>query len=224
MSQHRGQLLWWICTAMLLITLMGAVPPALRRASWSFETDEPGQIAAGFKNEVGRWEVMQDGDNRVLAQRAENRIPIFNLTLIEQTSYKDVDLSVRLRGVAGESERGGGVVWRAKDKDNYYVMRYNPYSARSNPRPPNIRLYKVEDGKLTQLDHAEVAPDDVWHTLRVTTRGSDISGYLDGKKLLEADDSTFLDVGKIGLWTRADAQTYFDDLTVSAFRSEESQQ
>jgi hypothetical protein len=115
---------------------------------------------------------------------------------------------VRLKAVAGETDRGGGLVWRAKDKNNYYIARYNPLE-------PNFRVYKVEDGKRTQLDHAEAPGDTEWHTLRITMNGREIFGYLDGKNLLEAEDSTFVDVGKIGLWSKSDARSYFDDLTVS---------
>jgi hypothetical protein len=181
---------------------------APRQAAWDFEADAPGRIARGFTNEIGKWEVAEDGRNHVLAQRAENGDRVFNVTLVGATSYKDLDLSVRVKAVAGENDRGGGLVWRAKDKDNYYVARYNPLE-------PNLRVYKVENGVRTQLDHAEAPKDAEWHTLRITMSGREIFGYLDGKKLLEAEDSTFPDVGKIGLWTKSDARSYFDDLTVA---------
>jgi hypothetical protein len=126
----------------LFLILLGAAP-GLRQIRWDFEAEQPGEIARGFKRESGRWEVVLDGDNHVVAQRAENRVQDFNLTLIEQTSYKDVNLSVRMKAVAGENERGGGVVWRAKDRNNFYLVRYNPYVNRYTPRPPNVRLYKV---------------------------------------------------------------------------------
>ncbi|WP_040592162.1 hypothetical protein [Schlesneria paludicola] len=199
----------------LVASLVGLSPFSSREASWNFETEEPGQAAEGFTNDVGRWEVVNADGNLVLAQRAENRLSVFNLTLVEQSSYRDVDLSVRIKSVGGENERGGGLVWRAKDKDNYYLVRYNPHSARHSPRRPNFRLYKIENGKLTQLDHADVPGDSDWHTIRITTCGTQIVGYLDEAKLLEAEDMAFLDVGKIGLWTRSDACSLFDDLTVS---------
>lgn len=206
--------------AMIVLTaLTGAIPPGLRHARWDFEADEPGKIAIGFTNAEGRWLVAKDGDNLVLAQRAENRTEVCNVTLIEQTSYKDVDLRVRIKALAGENEQGGGLIWRAKDKENYYAASYNPYTNRYKPRPPNVRLCKVENGKLTQLDQAEVPGDKEWHTLRITMEGSEIVGYLDDRKLLEAEDSTFLDVGKIGLWSKSDAQSYFDDLEVSTYQA-----
>jgi hypothetical protein len=84
----------------------------------TFVTDETGKIASGFTNEVGQWEVAKDGDNHVLAQKAKNDDTTFNVALAEGTSYKDLDLSVRMKAVEGETDRGGGLVWRAKDKKN----------------------------------------------------------------------------------------------------------
>ncbi len=178
------------------------------RRCWDFESDQPGKIARGFSGQVGTWEVVPDGDNHVLAQKAKNDDDTFNVVLVDGTRYKDLDLSVRLKAVAGELDRGGGLVWRAKDKDNYYIARYNPLE-------DNFRVYKVEAGKRTQFQSAKVPGDTKWHTLRVTMSGTKITCYLDGKKLLEADDSTFPDAGKIGLWSKADAQSYFDDLNVA---------
>ncbi len=142
------------------------------------------------------------------AERAENENRVFNVALVEGTNYKDLDLSVRLKAIAGKNDQGGGLVWRAKDTHNYYIARYNPLE-------DNLRVYKVENGKRTQLDHADVPGNREWHTLRITMSGREILGNLDGKKFLVAEDSTFPDAGKIGLWSKSDAQSYFDDLTVS---------
>jgi hypothetical protein len=177
------------------------------KKTWNFDSDETGKIARGFTNEVGAWEVVRDGDKKVLAQRGKNDDDTFNVTLVDGTHFKDVDLSVRLKAVAGELDQGGGVVWRATDKNNYYIARYNPLE-------DNFRVYKVERGKRTQFQSAKVPGDTKWHTLRVTMVGARITCYLDGNKYLEAEDSTFPDAGKIGLWSKADAQSYFDDLSV----------
>ena len=178
------------------------------KRAWDFEADEPGAIAKGFSNEVGDWEIAKEGDNRLLYQKAKSEDATFNLALVGDTSYKDVDLSVKLRAVAGQLDRGGGVVWRAKDKKNYYICRYNPLE-------DNFRVYKVADGIRTMFKSAKADGDEKWHFLRVTMVGPKITCFLDGQKLLEAEDSTFPDAGMIGLWSKADAQSYFDDLTVS---------
>jgi hypothetical protein len=176
--------------------------------TWDFEKDEPGKIAQGFRSAVGRWEVARDGENHVLFQEAKNEDAVFNVALVEGTSYKDLDLSVKLRAVAGEVDRGGGLVWRAKDEKNYYIARYNPLE-------DNFRVYKVQDGKRTQFQSARIPGDAKWHTLRVTMVGNKITCYFDGRKHLETEDSTFPEGGMIGLWSKADAQLYFDDLTVT---------
>jgi 3-keto-disaccharide hydrolase len=175
---------------------------------WNFDGEAVGKIARGFSNEVGRWEVARDEARQVLYQKARNEDATFNVTLVEGTQYKDLDLSVQLRAVAGEVDRGGGVVWRAKDRNNYYVCRYNPLE-------DNFRVYKVEAGKRTMFKGARTDGDEKWHTLRVTMSGAKITCFFDGRKLLEAEDETFKEAGMIGLWSKADAQTYFDDLTVS---------
>ncbi len=195
--------------ALIGMSARGIPAPAAdgSKAVWNFESDQPGKIAKGFTGEVGTWQVALDGDNRVLAQKARNDDDTFNVALVDGTRFKDVDLTVRLKAVAGELDRGGGLVWCARDKDNYYIARYNPLE-------DNFRVYKVEAGKRTQFQSAKVPGDTKWHTLRVTMSGTRIACYLDGTKHLEADDPTFPDAGKIGLWSKADAQSYFDDLIV----------
>jgi hypothetical protein len=177
----------------------------IAKTTWDFEADQPGKIAKGFTAAVGTWEVVEDAGNHVLSQKAKNENPVYNVALIEGGRYGDLDLSVRLRSVAGEIDQGGGLVWRAKDAKNYYIARYNPLEH-------NFRVYKVVDGKRTQLQSAETPGDEEWHTLRVTMRGPKITCYLDGRKHLEAEDSTFPEPGLIGLWSKADAQTNFDDV------------
>ncbi|MBV8313734.1 MAG: hypothetical protein JOZ53_02125, partial [Planctomycetaceae bacterium] len=101
-----------------LISGMSLAAEATKK-TWDFEKDEPGMIAESFSNEVGQWEVAKDGDNHVLHQKAKNEDATFNVTLVQGTSYKDIDLSVRLKAVAGDIDRGGGLVWRARDSKNY---------------------------------------------------------------------------------------------------------
>jgi hypothetical protein len=190
------------------VTIGMAIARDDTKRTWDFESDEPGVSAKGFANEAGEWVVAKEGANKVLHQKAKNPDATFNVTLAEGTSYKNVDLSVKLRAVAGEVDRGGGVVWRAKDKDNYYICRYNPLE-------DNFRVYKVVDGIRTMFKNAKAAGDEKWHSLRITMVGPKITCWLDSDKLLEAEDGTFKDAGMIGLWSKADAQSYFDDLSAA---------
>jgi hypothetical protein len=177
------------------------------KKTWTFDDETTGRIAEGFTNEVGEWRVAASDKGKALAQVAKNPNSVFNITLIGDTNAKDVDISVRMKPIAGETDRGGGLVWRAKDAKNYYLARYNPLE-------DNYRFYKVVGGKRTLLQNADIAHTDGWHTLRVTMSGDRITCYYDGKKYLEGTDRTFTGAGRIGLWSKADAQSHFDDLTL----------
>ncbi|HET6882792.1 MAG TPA: DUF885 family protein, partial [Pirellulales bacterium] len=192
--------------AIVIYTLTSAAFAAdPTKTVWNYDDTAVGKLPAGFNSESGKWAVARDGENRVVAQSAKSDDKVFNVLLATGTTARDVDLSVRLKAVAGELDRGGGLVWRARDKDNYYIARHNPLE-------DNLRLYKVEKGKRTMFKTADVKASPGWHTLRVTMKGSHIECYFDGKKYLEADDSTFPGAGMVGLWSKADAQSYFDDL------------
>jgi hypothetical protein len=182
------------------------------KMAWNLDADKPGAIANGFANEGGRWEVVADdtapSKPLVLAQLAKSARAAFNLALASDTNYKDVDITVQMKAIAGSTDQGGGIVWRAKDSKNYYVARYNPLE-------DNYRLYHVANGHRSELQSADVRHTLGWQTLRVTMKGDHIECYYDGKKYLDAKDSTLKQAGKIGLWTKSDAQTHFDDLEVS---------
>ena len=139
----------------------------------------------------------------------KNKESVFNLLLSETSYAADLDLSVAIKAATGDDDQGGGLVWRAKDADNYYITRWNPLEN-------NIRVYKVEAGQRTMFKSAEaVADPKQWHTIAVTHRGAKITVKLDDKVVLEAEDSTFKDAGKVGFWTKADASSWFDDLVVA---------
>lgn len=179
---------------------------------WNFDGEKPGNVPTGFSSEGGDWKIVADpsapSSPNVLAQLAKNTGSTFNVTLVSSASYKNVDLSVRMKAMSGREDQGGGLVWRARDTQNYYLARYNPLE-------DNYRLYKVEKGKRIQLQSADIKHSQGWHSLHVTMEGDRIQCFYDGKKVLEADDATFQEPGQIGLWTKADAWSLFDDLKVS---------
>lgn len=178
------------------------------KKTWSFDDQAVGKLPAGFSSEVGMWAVADGDDGKVLAQTAENPNSVFNVLLINDTSFTDVDMSVKFQAVAGGFDRGGGLIWRARDARNYYVARYNPLE-------DNFRLYHVVAGRRTLIENADIKHTAGWHTLRVVMHGKHIECYYDGKRSLETDDDTLTGPGKVGLWTKADAQTNFDDLAVT---------
>lgn len=129
--------------------------------------------------------------------------------MADSSRFTDLELTVSFKAVKGETDQGGGPVWRYKDANNYYI-------ARMNPLEDNFRVYKVVGGKRSQLGSAEAeAPAGKWHSIRIVHKGDHIQCYLNGKRQLDVKDETFKDAGKIGLWTKADAVTSFDDLTVN---------
>ncbi|MBF0549727.1 MAG: DUF1080 domain-containing protein [Deltaproteobacteria bacterium] len=179
--------------------------------SWNFDSETAGKPPSGFTTMAGEWKVVADptapSQPKALAQLAKSSGSTFNLILIAGTSYKDIDLTVSMKSVAGTEDQGGGLVWRAKDGKNYYVARYNPLE-------DNYNLYKVKNGNRSKLGSATIKSAPGWHALRVTMRGNRIEVYFDRKKVLDAEDATFTEPGGIGLWTKSDAQTHFYGLTV----------
>ena len=145
------------------------------------------------------------------AQTTADKGATFNLCVAAEPVLKDVEVSVAFKAVKGENDQGGGVVWRYQDANNYYV-------ARMNPLEDNFRVYKVVGGKRSpEFQNAEVKiPSGEWHTLKVRMVGDHIECFLDDKKYLDVKDGTFTGVGKVGLWTKADAQTSFDNFQVKS--------
>lgn len=197
-----------LAAAVALLAVGTAIHAADRAKNvWTFDDETTGQIAKGFTNEVGEWKVVPSDKGKALAQSAKNANPVFNVALIRDAIAKDVDVSVRVKALAGALDQGGGLVWRAKDAKNYYVVRYNPLE-------DNFRLYKVVDGKRTQIETANLAHSNGWFTLRVVMKGDRVECFYNGGKHLVANDATFTGPGKIGLWSKSDAQSLFDDLTL----------
>ena len=133
------------------------------------------------------------------------------LCVAEEGRYQDVEVQVAFKAVRGKEDQGGGIVWRYQDADNYYIARMNPLES-------NYRVYKVVGGRRMQLGTKEdlkiLAGE--WHVLKIRQIGEHIECWLDGKTYLDVKDKTFAKAGKVGLWTKADAQTRFDDLRVIA--------
>lgn len=193
----------------LLLAALGGV------ATWSFEKDEIDKPPAGFefattrKTPEGKWLVKKDGENKILAQLDQDKTDgRFAIAVVKESSFRDVSLSVKAKPISGEVDQAAGLVWRYKDADNYYLMR-------SNVLEKNVRLYRVVNGnriKFAGKEEVKLVANE-WHALKVTQKGTSIQVFLNDQKLFEAEDKTFADAGKVGVWTKADSVTYFDDLT-----------
>jgi hypothetical protein len=186
----------------------------------AFDADKPDATPAGLtygrtgKGAQGKWIVKAEADapsgGKVLAQvdadRTDYRFPV---AIASEPSLADLRLSVKCKPVSGKVDQACGLIFRASDPDNYYVTR-------ANALEDNVRLYHVVKGDRKQFAgwNGKVK-SGVWHDLRVDAKGDHFEVYFDGKKVIDANDSTFKNAGKIGLWTKADSVTYFDDLTVA---------
>jgi hypothetical protein len=214
---------------------------------WNFNTDQAGTLPQNFVigtlvdgRSAGEWKVidmqqslslLHDLDRRehkriekvlqalgapspphVMAQLKNRGFEQdYHVLLVEGTTTTDLDLSVLLLPVAGKGDMGGGLIWRAQDAQNYYITR-------ANPLEQNIRFYRVVKGvryKLANFDH--IISVDTWHTLQVKARGDRIQIIFDGQTVFDVRDETFQS-GQVGLWTKADAVTYFDDLRLSVVK------
>ncbi len=208
-----------VLAALLAPALLAAAPKEFKLR---LTKDDAGQLPAGWKaektgaGEGSVWKVVADDtapskSGYALAQTAEGPEKFFNLCVAQDTSFKDVTVGVAFKAVKGKEDQGGGVVWRFQDHDNYYI-------ARMNPLEDNFRVYKVIDGKRIQLGTKEgiKIPAGEWHRIEVSMKGDKIACSLDGKPYLEATDDAIGKAGKVGLWTKADAQSHFDEFRAAA--------
>src|SRR6266446_2346662 len=192
-----------------------------KQFAYNFDGDTAGQMPAKFhgaKTGGGapeKWVVTADpiapSKPNVIAQTSTDQTDYrFPLLISDEGSFQDLDVSVKFKAVSGNIDRAGGLVFRLNDPNNYYIVR-------ANALENNYRLYHVVNGRRSQFAGANLkVTSGEWHELRVEAVGNKITCYYDGSKKIEATDGTFRDVGKIGLWTKADSVTSFDDLKVTA--------
>lgn len=178
-----------------------------------FDSDSvvAGTLPAGWSAGVtGRglshWIVVRDATApsppNVLEQDATGTFPWCVLPAVSQA---DGFVEVKMKPVAGREDQAGGVVWRFKDGDSYYV-------ARANAMEDNVSLYYTEGGVRKTLEYVDApVKRDAWHTLRVEYRATRIRVIFDGVVRIEAEDAHIAGPGAVGLWTKADSRTRFDD-------------
>ena len=178
-----------------------------------FQKDEVGKPPAGWTaTQTGggeaKWTVVQDdtapSKPNVLKQSGEAKYPV---CIKNDTSLKDGFVEVKFKPVSGNEDQAGGVIWRAKDSDNYYI-------ARANALEDNVTIYHTIQGRrvaFKNVDHK--VKSGVWHTLRADFQGNRFTVMFDGERVIEATDDSFSDAGKVGVWTKADSVTLFDDFS-----------
>jgi len=193
--------------------LIGALLAAAAAETVTFDTADVGKPPSGWTaTQTGsgqaKWAIVQDdtapSKPNVLKQSGQATYP---LCLKEDTSLQDGFVEVKFKTLSGKEDQAGGVVWRAKDANNYYV-------ARANALENNVTIYHTVSGRRTEKKRVNLkVPSNQWHTLRVDFQGNHFTVTFNGQKALDWDDETFKDAGKVGVWTKADSVTEFDDFT-----------
>lgn len=179
----------------------------------SFDDAKPGTAPAGWNaTQTGtgkpKWTIEPDAtapsQPNVLKQSG---IAAYPVCIKDGPSVQDGFVEVKFKPVSGKKDQAGGVLWRCADADNYYI-------ARANALEDNVTIYHTIKGKRVPFKNVDVkvAPG-VWHTLRVDFAGNKFTVTFDGQKVIEATDDSFTAAGKVGVWTKADSVTLFDDFS-----------
>jgi hypothetical protein len=134
---------------------------------------------------------------------------VFNICWTNEVSFLEGEIAVFLKANSGKIDQGGGPIWRVQNRNNYYIARYNPLEE-------NVSIYYVKDGKRVMLGYTgKIELKDTWHILKIIHKGNRITAFLDGDmKLMVNSGEHIAQQGGVGLWTKADAATSFDNFTV----------
>lgn len=196
-------------TAAAVVFAFGSMSAAAETSA--FDDAQPGALPAPWQGGATgggapKWTVEADGSApskpNVLKQSGTGAYP---WCVKKDVSLADGFVEVRFKPLSGDEDQAGGVVWRWKDGDNYYV-------ARANVLEDNVRIYHVVKGRRREFRSADmkVAPNQ-WHTLRVEFRGNQFAVTFDGQRVIEVRDDKITGAGAVGVWTKADSVTVFDD-------------
>ena len=175
----------------------------------NFDTDSAGGAAAQSEVFSGNWVVRAEADApskpNALCQVGDAEFPAIAL---DTAIYGDVTITVRFKPISGKVDQAAGVIARVQNRDNYYILRANVLET-------NVNLYKYAGGRRSGIkDGGATVANGRWQELRLEVAGDALRGFLDGRLVVEANDATYK-AGRIGLWTKADSVTCFDDLLVT---------
>ena len=199
---------------MVALTILSASAAGVETEN--FDQHKPGSVPAGWIWGVTgtgspRWAVEADASApsglNVLRQSGSGTFP---WCVKKGASVADGFVEVKFRAEKGRQDQAGGVVWRWADGDHYYV-------ARANALENNVSLYYTTKGKRNTIRYVDApVPGNIWHTLRVEFAGARIKVLLNGKAYIEAQDDHIAGAGAVGVWTKADSVTAFDDFSFGA--------
>src|SRR5437868_10228189 len=174
-------------------------------------TPPPGWTATQTGSGTAKWAIEKDNSApskpNLLKQSGQATFPI---CFKNDTNIKDGFVEVKFKPVAGKEDQAGGVIWRVQDANNYYI-------ARANALEDNVTIYHTINGSRVAFKNINTkVTSGVWHTLRVDFAGNKFTVSFDGNKVIDANDESFKEAGKVGVWTKADSVTEFDNFTYGA--------
>jgi hypothetical protein len=198
------------------IMLSAAMPASMAADTVNFDNLKPGAPPPGWSatktgSGQAKWTIESDdtapSKPNVLKQSGQATFPV---CIKDDTSLKDGFVEVKFKPVSGKEDQAGGVIWRAKNSNNYYI-------ARANALEDNVTIYHTINGRRTEKKRTNTrVATNQWHALRVDFQDDHFTVTFDGKKAIEWDDNTFKEAGKVGVWTKADSVTLFDDFSYGA--------
>ena len=199
-----------------LLLFIVATPLASRADTFNFDNAKAGELPPEWVGGVtgsgsAQWSVVPDDSApskpQVLKQSGQGT---FLWCVLKDVTFTDGAVEVQFKPISGKEDQAAGVVWRFQDGDNYYVCR-------ANALEDNLRLYQVVKGRRTQLQSVNVkVTANQWHTLRVDFQNSHFIATFDGQRVIDTDDDTIKGKGSVGIWTKADSVTLFDDFNYNA--------
>src|SRR5262249_7174449 len=213
----------WAAGAVILIAVVGcggtaqvkyqskdANATAGQTVERNFDKDTAGKLPESAEVFSGTWEVRAETDApsppNVLCQSATADFPAIRLG---DKLFADLTVTVRFKPVSGKDDQAAGIIFRVQDKDNYYILR-------ANAEEDNVIFFRYGSGRRTTLKEGDAkVPSGQWQELKLEVEGNRFRGFLDGQLVVETTDDAYK-VGGVGLWTKADSVTYFDDLRVTA--------
>lgn len=206
--------------ALSTVLIGGAEGNSPRKRTWTFSGASQSElkkewlpgVTGAKEGKPPRWQLVRDGDKTVLAQlESGGKNGDFPVCLKRGSSLKNGTVTIRFKPISGRIDQAGGLVFRAQDRDNFYV-------ARANALEDNVSIYVTRNGKRKTIKYWENIPVALgkWHDLTVRVDGNTFTVVLDGKVAGKITDParTFPDAAMVGFWTKADSVTYFDSLTI----------
>lgn len=184
-------------------------PPSAAPASWNFDGDATGGVPSGAELFSGSWVVRAEADApskpNALCQVGDSEFPAIALGM---GVYGDLTVTLRFKPISGKVDQAAGIISRVQDKDNYYIIRANVLET-------NVNLYKYAGGRRSGIkDGGATVAQGRWQELRLEVFGDRLRGFLNGQLVVEATDAMYK-AGRVGLWTKADSVTCFDDVVVT---------